>query len=274
MIEFRNLEKRFGSLAVLQGVTVSIEAGSVTAILGPNGSGKTTLMKSLVGLVQPDGGEILIHGQPVVQAGKPTTAAYRANIGYMPQIARFQDHLTARELFAMMHELRGGARVSKRSPAHSSASPMHSTHDEDLIEQFELAPHLDKPLKTLSGGTRQKVNAVVALMFNAEILLLDEPTAGLDPVAASTLKDRIHAERAAGKAILLTSHVMSEIEELATMLVLMLEGKVYFQGTPKHLLDSTGERTIERAVAGLLKAMKTATTTLTTRPITLDSQSA
>lgn len=232
MIELRNCTKRFGAHTVLNGINLRFDAGSVTAVLGPNGSGKTTLMKTILGLVRPDSGELFIDGESVLG-----TAHYRNAIGYMPQIARFQDNLTARELIAMIRDIRE-----------------HLTHsrEEELCALFNLAPYLDKPLKTLSGGTRQKVNAVLAFMFSPQILMLDEPTAGLDPIAASIFKDLVMAERERGRTILLTSHIMSEVHELADTIVFLLEGNVYFQGTPSALLAQTGEATLERAIARLL----------------------
>lgn len=233
MIELRNITKRFGVYTVLNALNLRFEAGSVTAVLGPNGSGKTTLMKTILGLVRPDSGEVVIDGVNVLG-----TAAYRNNVGYMAQTARFQDNLTAREMLTMMRDIR----------EHATA-----TREEELCEMFTILPHLDKPLKTLSGGTRQKVNAVIAFMFNPQILMLDEPTAGLDPVSASAFKDLVFQEREAGKTILLTSHILSEVQELADRIVFLLEGKCIFDGESAELLASTGERTLERAIAQLLK---------------------
>jgi Cu-processing system ATP-binding protein len=232
MIELRNCEKRFGALTVLNGINLRFEAGSVTAVLGPNGSGKTTLMKTILGLVRPDKGEILIRGESVLG-----TAQYRNIIGYMPQIARFQDNLTARELIQMLCDIR----------EHPPGS-----REEELCTLFNLTMYLDKSLKNLSGGTRQKVNAVLAFMFSPQILMLDEPTAGLDPISASIFKDLVMAERESGRTILLTSHIMSEVHELADTIVFLLEGNVYFQGTPSELLAKAGESTLERAIARLL----------------------
>jgi Cu-processing system ATP-binding protein len=237
MIELRNCEKRFGAHIVLNGINLRFEAGSVTAVLGPNGSGKTTLMKTILGLVRPDKGEVLMDGKAVIGKNVQQTAQYRNAIGYMPQIARFQDNLTARELIAMIRDLREGTA---------------STREEELCGRFNLMEHLDKPLKTLSGGTRQKVNAVLAFMFSPQILMLDEPTAGLDPISASIFKDLVMAERESGRTILLTSHIMSEVHELADTIVFLLEGNVYFQGTPSELLAKAGESTLERAIARLL----------------------
>ena len=231
MLQITNLTKRFGALDVLRGVDLTVGAGRVLALVGPNGAGKTTLIKSVVGLTRPDGGEIRLGGVPV--AGD----AYRARIGYMSQIARFPENLTAAELIAMLVALRG-----------AEAGAL----DETLVERFGLAPHLGKPLRALSGGTRQKVKAVLAFLFRPELLILDEPTAGLDPVSSAILKDKVLEECGAGRGVLLTSHVMAEIEELADDVALLVDGRAAFTGSVDALLRSTGQTRLERAVAQLL----------------------
>jgi Cu-processing system ATP-binding protein len=236
MIELQNITKRFGVHTVLNAINLRFEAGFVTAVLGPNGSGKTTLMKTILGLVRPDSGEVVIDGANVLG-----TAEYRNAIGYMAQIARFQDNLTARELIAMMQDIRKN---------------VVRTRAEELSSIFGIELYLDKPLKTLSGGTRQKVNAVLAFMFNPSIFILDEPSAGLDPIAASTFKDLIFQERKQGKTILLTSHILSEVQELADRIVFLLEGNCIFDGESVELLNSTGERTLERAITRLLNSSR------------------
>lgn len=231
MVVVDSLSKRFGRLEVLKGVSATFEPGKVTAVVGPNAAGKSTLMKSILGLVIPDSGSVMIDG--VSAAGNP---ASRAHVGYMPQEPRFPDNLKVSELFEFVQDLRD-QRPSGLDP---------------LIDEFELRPHLAKPLRTLSGGTRQKASAVLTFLFDPTILLLDEPSAGLDPVASSRLKDRILAERSRGTTVILTSHVMSELEELADEVLFLLEGTVQFTGTIQSIRDRTGERRLERAVAHLM----------------------
>jgi Cu-processing system ATP-binding protein len=161
---------------------------------------------------------------------------YRKRIGYMPQAARFPEHLTGREIIGLLTGLRGRS----------------AGLDEELIEQFRLDAHLDKPIRTLSGGTRQKLNAAVAFLFRPRLLILDEPTAGLDPVAAGVLKDKVLRAPAEGATVILTSHIMSEIEELAQDLVFLVEGNVVYQGSIESLLEQSGETRLERAIAGIL----------------------
>lgn len=231
MIRVRELHKRFGRLEVLKGLDLEIAEGRVTAVLGPNGAGKTTLIKSILGLVKPDGGTIEVGGARV-----NGDATYRAGIGYMPQVARYPDNLTVREILAMIRDLRG---------------PVEAL-DEELVEVFDLESQMEKPFRTLSGGNRQRVSAALAFLFRPPVLFLDEPTAGLDPVASSTLKDKILRERSAGRTIVLTSHVMSEVEELADTVVYLLDGTVYFEEAVDVLLERTGEPTLERAMARVM----------------------
>ena len=230
MIEARGLRKRFGVVEVLRGLDLRIERGRVTAIVGPNGAGKTTFIKSVLGLTRPDSGTLTFDGGPV--AGDD---AYRARIGYMPQIARFPENLTAGELLALLRDLRG-----------------ETGADERLVAPFGLAPVLGKKLRVLSGGTRQKVNAVAAFLFSPDLFVLDEPTAGLDPVASGVLKERILGERAAGRTVILTSHIMSEIDELADDVAFLVEGCVRYSGSVAELKRSTGQRNLERAIAELM----------------------
>jgi Cu-processing system ATP-binding protein len=231
MIRIRELDKRFGSAHVLRAVDLDIVGGRVTAIVGPNGAGKTTLMKMILGLTRIGEGRILVDGERVGD-----DPAYRAHIGYMPQIARFPENLTGAELIAMMRDLRGGA----------------AEVDDDLIARFQLADHLGKPLRVLSGGTRQKVNAVLAFLFRPELLVLDEPTSGLDPVASSTLKDKIAEVRAAGRTVIVTSHVLSDLDAIADDIVVLNEGRVGFAGAVHDLKLATRQLSLERAIAQVM----------------------
>ena len=231
ILKIMKVSKRFGALDILRSVDLTIAAGRVVAIVGPNGAGKTTLIKSVLGLTRPDTGRITLRGTDVLGAN-----AYRANIGYMPQIARFPENLTGAELIAMLKDLRGPA----------------AQLDTELIECFAIEEALEKPLRVLSGGTRQKINAAMAFLFSPELLILDEPTAGLDPLSSSVLKDKILVERGAGKTIMVTSHVMNELEELADDVAFMVDGRVAFSGTLDDLKRVTAQTTMERAVAAMM----------------------
>ncbi len=230
-IQIDGLSKRFGKLSVLKNVCVEIPKGEVTAIVGPNGSGKTTLIKCLLGLVKPDSGEIVVNGKKIIGDD-----AYREGIGYMPQVARLPENLKVKDVIAMVKDLRGTA----------------TALDEDLMRDFNLQKEWEKKLGNLSGGTRQKVTAAVAFLFKPNILILDEPTAGLDPIASATLKDKILREKTNGKTLILTSHIVSEIEELAGNVVFLLEGEKKFDGKVEAFLSQTNEIRLERAIAKLM----------------------
>jgi Cu-processing system ATP-binding protein len=182
-------------------------------------------------LSHPTSGGIRLDGRLVAD-----DEHYRSWLGYMPQIARFPENLTASELFAMLRDLR-----------HDSGHL-----DEEMLNQFQLRPHLDKPLRVLSGGTRQKVNACLALMFRPGLLLLDEPTAGLDPLSSAVLKDKIHALRAEGVTVIVASHVMSELEELCDDVACLLDGAVRYVGPVAQLTTMTRQANLERAIAALM----------------------
>ena len=230
MIRIEQLRKRFGPLQVLDGVDLVIAPGRVTAVVGPNGAGKTTLIKSILGLTRADSGRVTIDDRPVD----------RGRIGYMPQIARFPENLTAADLFAMMTDLRS-------VPGAKSVDC-----DSQLIDRLGLGTHLHKPLRVLSGGTRQKVNAALAFLFRPDVLFLDEPTAGLDPVSSAIVKDRVLAERDAGRTFVLTSHVMSELEELADDVAFLVDGRIRYAGSIHDLKKMTRQLSLERAVAHVI----------------------
>lgn len=232
MMEVKGLNKAFGKNHVLKGVDLAVKQGKITAILGPNASGKTTLIKSMLGLVVPDKGTLLWEKAPV---NAKKDFLYRKDIGYLSQIARFPENLKVRELIAMLDDIRG----DKGNP-------------EPLNERFGLHHSMDTRLGNLSGGTRQKVNIVTSLMFDSPFLILDEPTVGLDPVALIQLKDLIREEKERGKTILLTTHIMNVVEELADEIVFLLEGQIYFQGTLAEMKDLQQEENLERAIARIL----------------------
>jgi len=231
-VSIRGLRKRYGRLEVLRGLDLEIAEGRVLAIVGPNAAGKTTLIKSILGLVRRRDGEIRVAGEAVGRDPR-----YRRRIGYMPQAARFPEQLTGAEVLALLRGVRGET----------------TERDERLIDQLELRSSLATPVAAMSGGTRQKLNAAVAFLFRPSLLILDEPTAGLDPVASAVLKDRIKAAPGEGQTVILTSHIMSEIEELADEVVFLVEGSIRFQGSIASLVERTGEARLERAIARMMR---------------------
>lgn len=238
MIQINALNKKYGSLQALSSVNVEVMPGRITAVLGPNGAGKTTMIKSILGLVKPDSGTITVDGIQVNGESR-----YREMIGYMPQMARYPENLTLTEIVEMIRDIRKVSSKSESGTAHDQ------TPDLELWERFGLDSEKDKAFRTLSGGNRQKVSAVLAFLFRPKVLFLDEPTTGLDPVSSSILKDKILAERDRGATIILTSHIMSEVQELADQVIYLLEGKVYFEQSVTGLMEETEQPTLERAIA-------------------------
>jgi Cu-processing system ATP-binding protein len=233
-LEIKKLSKSFGKLKVLNEIDLSISKAGTYAVLGPNGSGKTTMMKSILGMVLPEFGILSIDGITIKGAH-----SYRDKINYLPQIARFPENLKVCELFKLIKDLRSG-----------------KTRDEELIKYFEIGSFLDKKLGTLSGGTRQKVNLIQAFMFDNPLIILDEPTTGLDPLSLVKLKALIREEQEKNKTIIITSHIMDFVEEMADQIVFLLEGKIYFNGSLHELNDKFKTEKLEHTIAKILAEQK------------------
>ena len=233
MIEIKNLTKKFNKFTALNQVNIRFNDGHSVALIGPNGCGKTTLIKCILGLNVVEDGDILVNNESVKEH-----YLYRKNIGYMPQIGRYPENMTIAQTIQMIKDTR---KVSENEL------------DTELLEAFELKSIFDKKMRTLSGGTTQKVSATLAFLFNPEVLILDEPTAGLDPLASEILKDKIIKEKEKGKLILITSHLLSELDDLITQIIYMQEGTVHFHQTIDDLLQSTNEQKISKAIAKILK---------------------
>lgn len=232
MIIASNVSKSFGRLKALDNVTASCNRGECIGLIGPNGSGKTTLIKCILGMVVCDSGFITFNDKNIMHDWE-----YRKNIGYMPQIGRYPDNMSIGQVIHMMKDIR---------KKHTCA------FDHDLIEQFGLYAMLDKRMRTLSGGTRQKVSASLAFLFNPDVLILDEPTAGLDPLSSEILKSKIILEKQKGKLILITSHILSELDELVTQVIYMQDGKIGFHKPIDSLREETGEEKLSKAIASIM----------------------
>lgn len=230
MIEISNVSKYFGKLCAVDQASITCHPGEVIALIGPNGCGKTTLIKSILGMVAPDKGEISFHGKPIKRHWD-----YRKYIGYMPQIGRYPENMTIAQVLDMIADIR-------KFPEQNL--------DKDLFNSFKIDAILQKRMGTLSGGTRQKVSAQIAFMFKPDVLILDEPTAGLDPLSTEILKQKIAKEQ--DKLILITSHILSDLDDIVTHIVYMQEGKIYFKKEIDQLKAETGKSKLSQAIAQLM----------------------
>ena len=230
MIKIEGLHKYYGNHHVLKDINLDISEPGIYAILGPNGSGKSTLLKSIIGLVNPRKGDISVNGVSI--AG---THAYRKEISYLPQIARFPDNLRVFELIRLIKEIRN-----------------EEADESKLVKLFQMEPDMRKRLRNLSGGTRQKVNMILGFLFDTPFLILDEPTISLDPVSLSKFRKIISEKKEQGKIIIYTTHIMSLVEELSDHIILLLEGRVIFEGGFKKICSETGTTSLENAIALLV----------------------
>ena len=236
MIVAKNITKQFGKLKALDNVSVTFSKGECIALLGPNGSGKTTLIKSLLGMVVPNSGSIHFNNELITGKWR-----YRSQVGYMPQIGRYPENMSIAQVIDMMKDIR---------------KETNKVHDEELIKGFGLENIMHKKMRTLSGGTTQKVSASLAFLFNPDVLILDEPTAGLDPLSSELLKQKIITEKQNGKLILITSHVLSELDDLITEVFYMQDGELLFHKKLSALKEETGEEKLSKAIAKIMSAQE------------------
>lgn len=231
MIKVAGVSKNYKQVRALSAVDLEFKQGCVTGLLGPNGCGKTTLIKSILGLVIPDVGSISVGGQCIQK-----NWSYRADIGYMPQNSQFPGNLKSFEVFNMVEDIQQKKAIYK----------------EELIDLFDVRKQMKKPISQLSGGTRQKISAILAFMFDPKILILDEPTVGLDPVAVMRLKKLISSAAHNGKAVVLVTHMLAEIEQLVSEMYFMLDGKIKFSGPLVEIRNRAGGIALEEAVVKLM----------------------
>lgn len=232
MITIHDVNKKFGRLQALSNVNLNCDKGESIALIGPNGCGKTTLIKSILSMVIPNSGRIEFEGQNIAH-----NINYLEHIGYMPQIGRYPDNMSIGQVLETIQQLRGFDKVA----------------DLDLYEAYKLKGLLHKRMNTLSGGTRQKVSTVMAFMFDPKVLILDEPTAGLDPISSEILKEKIIEVRKKNKLILITSHLLHELDEIISEIVFMQDGVVQFHRSTVEIKDKTSEKSIYKAVNKFLK---------------------
>jgi Cu-processing system ATP-binding protein len=204
MIKINGLNKTYGKTRALTEIDLMLNSGEVVALLGPNGSGKTTLLKSILGLVLPESGRITVNDIDIKKDFR-----YRELIGYMPQVAYYPENLRVKEVIEIIKNIR-----------------KKGEHDYELMEQLKIGDMLSKKISSLSQGMKQRLSGALTFLFDSEIIILDEPTAGLDPVSAGFMKMKIIKEKEKGKLIIITTHIISEVDELADRFVFMYEGRI------------------------------------------------
>jgi ABC-2 type transport system ATP-binding protein len=227
-VAIKDLDVRRGGKPILPGISLNIRAGLVTGLLGPSGSGKTTLMRAIVGVQKVAGGEVRVIGEP---AGTPSL---RRRVAYVTQAPSVYGDLTVRENLAYFARIVGAA----------------SSRIDDTIAKVSLEGHADQLVGTLSGGEGSRASLAAALLGEPEVLVLDEPTVGLDPVVRRTLWALFHGLADEGRTVLVSTHVMDEAAR-CDQLVLLREGRVVAAGSPAELQERTGSDDLEQAFLAL-----------------------
>lgn len=231
MIRTEKLYKSYGKYEVLKSIDINLDKGQITGLMGPNGSGKSTLLKSILGLVIPDSGKIYVKDEDI-----KNKFDYRKYIGYMPQIANYPENLKVKELFKIVKDIRTDVKE----------------YDVELFENFKLGEIENKNFGQLSGGYKQRVTAAIAFLFRPDILILDEPTSSLDPVSTEILKDKILKSKSDGRLVIVCSHLVPEVSELADRLIYLIEGKILFNDKISNLINGSGE-TLGKSISRLLQ---------------------
>jgi sodium transport system ATP-binding protein len=236
MIAVRGIHKSFGATAAVNGVSFEVPNGSITALLGPNGAGKTTTIRSITGLVRPDQGHVEVDGVQV--AAHPVDA--RGRLGVVPEQIGVYDHLTVGEHLEYSAALQG------------VAAGTAATRIGRLLEQLGLTALSTRLAGSLSMGERRRLALARALVHEPVNLVFDEPTNGLDVMSAREVRREIRRLAAAGRAVLVSSHVMPEVAALCDRAVIMAGGAVVATGTPAQLLETSGCATLEDAFVRLI----------------------
>ena len=238
MISIQKLSKRYGRQQVITDVQLDFRAGQSVALIGPNGSGKTTLIKSILGLVIPEMGVIKVQEKDI-----GLSPDYRRNIGYMPQLSRFPEQMKVRQLFALIKNIRKDVALQD--------------YDQSLYDDFGIEKMEGKPLGALSGGMKQQVSAALAFYFRPQIIILDEPTAGLDPISNEILKNKVNEARSQNRLLITTSHILSELEEMCNHVVYLMNGKITLDASLIEIASITGETKLNKMVVNFLQNRET-----------------
>jgi len=227
-IRVASVVRTFGAVRALDGLDLAVRAGEILGLLGPNGSGKSTLIRVIVGLLRPSSGTVVVLDE------RMPSRRVAARIGYMTQSAALYEDLTARENLIFFGRLYG----LSRSEAKRRAA--------ELIDRVSLSEKADVPVNRLSGGMRQRTNLACALIHRPELLLLDEPTVGIDPKARRGLWDYFYRLHGEGATIVVSTHIMDEVERCHRV-AMIEQGRIIALGTPEELRRAVGASTIEDA---------------------------
>jgi sodium transport system ATP-binding protein len=220
----QDLRKSFGDVVAVQGVSLDVDAGEVVGLLGPNGAGTTTTLRMLAGILTPDSGTVRINGVDL----REQSLEAKGRLGFLSGDTQLYQRLSPREVLHYFGNLYGveksklEARIAK------------------LVEELEMKSFADRPCRTLSSGQKQRANLARAFLHEPDVLILDEPTSALDVVSGRFITEAIRRERAAGRAILFSTHIMSEAEYLCDRIYLVHEGRIADHGTLAELLARSG----------------------------------
>ena len=258
VLQTQSLTKRYGSLTAVDGLSLEIYEGEVFGLLGPNGAGKTTSISMMCGLLKPDSGQVIVHGKPITNGD----ADIRARVGVCPQNIVLWNQLTCLEQMQFIGELYGlnGTAARQRGM--------------QLLKELDLDEKRDKPARTLSGGMQRRLNLAMALVHDPEILVLDEPEAGLDPQSRVLVREYVKS-MARRKTIIITTHNMDEAERMADRVAIIDHGKLLTVDTPEALKRTVGEgdvleiETGEGAVGSALSVISKITPQVSTSNHTL-----
>lgn len=235
IVQVEGLKKSFGKFVALKDVNFSVNPGEVVGFIGPNGAGKSTTIRTILGIIKKDAGKVTVFGKDAWQE----SIEIHKQLSYVPGDVALWGNLTGGEIIDLFMKLHGQGDLVKR---------------DQLIKKFELDPR--KKAKSYSKGNRQKVGLIAALSVESELYILDEPTSGVDPLMESVFQEEVEKLKHAGKAILLSSHILSEVERLADKVVIIRDGKVVETGTldeMRHLTRSTVTVSTKDQVASLVE---------------------
>ena len=231
MLELTNLHKRYGAVVALAGCSFAVEPGRMLGFLGPNGAGKTTAMRTIFGLVTPDEGMVTWERQPV-------TTEQRRRFGYMPEQRGLYPKMRSHDHLAYLGRLRG-------MPAREA-----SVSADSWLDRFGLAERRSDPVEALSHGNQQRVQLAAALVHDPELLVLDEPFSGLDPIASETMSDILREQTAMGKAVVFSSHQLDLVEDLCEEVAIINMGAIVLEGNVRRLKDAAPIRHLELEMDG------------------------